>query len=1106
MQVSLGVALLFVCKTSPSVYILNKPEKQVNARFSGVVVYRTSMLPSITAYVSRNAVFKTELARLNDSNTREEPLIFPRCCPAALSFLVALIASQSNQARRIWVVADALPIQERIAAELPLWQQKGIFVPEREIHINNGLSDPDLVAERLEALKNVCAESDETRIIIVTATALKQQAAIFTTDSTASVELHVGTEIPPQQLVDKLVGYDFERVDQVIARGQWSLRGGILDVFPLQSAWPLRLEFFGDELESIRAFDVDSQLSFRKLENAELVLEEPQTERTLSDLITPNDWVISLPGCGVPGNVLIFDTAPDVADVSPELERLNEKDPLSIYGTPLGTFDTGDFVMQEARRALARQSLQKWKDDKWRVIMFFPHEGEKQRFEEICGEDDAWSGVQSRDGDLPFGFTIPEAKLAILSAAEIFGRYSSPHARRRADREDQLRRERAQAPLREIVPGDYVVHAAHGLGRFEGIVQDEKTEEQELHIRYAGDVLLRIPLSQGHLVSKYVGLGAKKPELSKLGDARWKRACQAAERAIRDYAAQLLEVQAERESNNGYAHPADSSWMWQFESSFPYRETPDQLRAINQCKADMESTRPMDRLICGDVGFGKTEVAIRAAFKCATGGKQAAILAPTTVLADQHYRTFRSRMSEYPVRIELLSRFTPPKKAAEIIEGLRDGSVDIVIGTHRLISKNVTFKNLGLAVIDEEQRFGVRHKEQFKRMFRMVDMLTLSATPIPRTLYVALMGARDMSTIDTAPLNRLPVQTAVCPYNEELIARAIERELARNGQVFFLHNRVSSIHKMAETLQRLAPKARIVVGHGQMDKSDLECVMRDFINGKADILLSTTIIESGIDIPNANTIIIDRADRFGLADLYQLRGRVGRGGHRAYAYLLLPEDALCTGDARKRVAAIKQYTELGSGFKIAMRDLEIRGAGNLLGTQQSGHIAAIGFELYCQLLRQSIDHLQGKAPVIRAEAQFKADFLCVSEASMATRTDADKLIGAYIPSLWVENTQMRMNCYTQLAKALTTDNVDDLERQWIDRFGKLPRQARNLLLCHKIKILATRRHITSVEISGQKLMLMRNNDYITLDRRFPRLQKIKPTDKLYETLRFLQEM
>ncbi len=1061
----------------------------------------------LTSYVARSSAFAPELARLYTTDTREEPLIFPRTCPAAFSFLVALIASQSKEARRIWVIADALPMQERVAAELPIWECPCIFVPEREIHVNNGLSDPDLAAERLEALRALSLTPSAPRVVVVTAAALDQPTPSFSqADSEATLYLKTGEEHAPERICSKLMAHGFERVEQVTARSQWSLRGGILDVFPLQSAWPLRIEFFGDEVESIRAFDVDSQLSFRKLADTELVLDEPPADRPLRTLIDRDDWVISLPGCGEKGNVLVFESPPDPADALPELDRLNERDPLAFFGSPLGSFDTGDFVMQEARRALARHNLRQWRESKWRMVMYFPHEGEKSRFEEICGDDPAWQAVQSRDGDLPFGFTVPGAGLAVLSAAEIFGRYSSPRARKRDDREDRLRRERAQAPLREISPGDLVIHSAHGLGRFVGIVRDDKTGEQELHIRYAGDVLLRIPLQQSHLVSKYVGLGAKTPELSRLGDARWRRACQAAERAVQDYAAQLLEVQAERESNTGYAHPADSSWMWQFESSFPYRETPDQLRAINQCKADMEAPRPMDRLICGDVGFGKTEVAIRAAFKCVTGGRQAAILAPTTVLADQHYRTFRSRMSEYPVRIELLSRFTPPKKAAEIIEGIRRGDVDIVIGTHRLISKNVNFKNLGLAVIDEEQRFGVRHKEQFKRMFRMVDMLTLSATPIPRTLYVALMGARDMSTIDTAPLNRLPVQTAVCPYNEELITRAIERELSRNGQVFFLHNRVQSIYRTAETLQRLVPKARIVIGHGQMDKSELECVMRDFVAGKADVLLSTTIIESGIDIPNANTIIIDRADRFGLADLYQLRGRVGRGGHRAYAYLLLPPDALCTSDARKRVAAIKQYTELGSGFKIAMRDLEIRGAGNLLGTQQSGHIAAIGFELYCQLLRQSIERLQGKAPTIRAEAQLKADFLCVSEAVLSTRADADKLIGAFIPEAWVESTQSRMSCYTQLAKALTEDDVDDLERQWTDRFGVLPRQARNLLIAHKIKIIATRRNISTVEISGQKLLLTRNKDYILLDRRFPRLNKIRPSDKLREALKFLREM
>jgi len=1059
----------------------------------------------LTEIVANSPAFAQEMERLRHGGTKKKPVIFPRTDKAAFSFLVAMVAAQSRGSRRVWVVADAMPMQERIAAELPLWEAPPcIFVPEQELHINNGISDPDLAAERLDALRLVSAAPESTQIVVVTAEGLQQGVPSFSRNNGLAIELKLNTEYQPERLVQEMTAYGFERVEQVTARGQWSLHGGIVDVFPLQTAWPLRIEFFGDNVESIRAFDIDSQLSFRKLDSAVLVLDEPPADRRLTDLVEEGDWVVSLPGSGVPGDVVIYDTLPDVQDVVPDIEKLNEKDALALFGMPLGSFGSGDFVMQEARREAARLTLQQWKCDKWRVVMFFPHEGEKKRFEEICGEDDAWSGVQGRDGELPFGFTVPAAKLAVLSAAEIFGRYSSPRTRRMDDRVDRMRRERAQAPLREISPGDLVIHSAHGLGKFVGIVKDEQSGEEELHIQYAGGVLLRVPLRQSYLVSKYVGLGAKPPELSKLGDARWRRACKAAEKAVADYAAQLLEIQAERESNSGYAHPADSAWMWQFESSFPYRETPDQLRAIQQTKADMESPRPMDRLICGDVGFGKTEVAIRAAFKCVTGGKQAAILAPTTVLADQHWRTFRERMSEYPVRIELLSRFTPAKKTREIIAGLKSGEVDIVVGTHRLISKDITFKALGLAVIDEEQRFGVRHKEQFKRMFRMVDMLTLSATPIPRTLYVALMGARDMSTIETAPLNRLPVQTAVCPYNEELIARAIKREMARNGQVFFLHNRVQSIHKVEETLHRLVPEARIVVGHGQMDKGDLECIMRDFVAGKADVLLATTIIESGIDIPNANTIIIDRADRFGLADLYQLRGRVGRGGHRAYAYLMLPREALCTGDARRRVAAIKQYTELGSGFKIAMRDLEIRGAGNLLGTQQSGHIAAIGFELYCQLLRQSVERLQGKMPTVRAEALIKADFLYLSEAALASLPDKRGYIGAYLPAAYIESTRTRMACYTELSRCATTDDADDLERRWIDRFGPPPSEVRNLLILTKIRITASQRHISAVEISGQKLMLTRNNDYILINRRFPRLDKIKPADKLAETLQLLQ--
>lgn len=1019
-----------------------------------------------------------------------------------------MVAHQCKEGQRIWIIADSLPIQERISAEFPLWSDIAcVFVPEQEWQIQQGTGDPDVAAERLEALYRISSKTEKKQAIVVTASDLKQLVPDFSQDAEATITLYAGkNDLPMEKLAQLLNTHGFDRCDQVTARNQWSMRGGILDVFPLQTAWPIRIEFFDDEIESIRAFDIDSQLSFRKLKQVDLLLDEPAKNTCLGDWIKPEDIIISLPGSGVAGDVLIYETPPDIADIAPEISQLNAQEPLSFYPTPLGSFDSGDFVMQEARRKYVHSILQRWRKDKWRIIMFFPHSGEKQRFEEICGQDEAWDAVQARDGALPFGFTVPSARLAILSSAEIFGRHTSPRHRRALSRENKLRMAQAQSPIREIEAGDLVIHAAHGLGQFIGIVKHEETGEEEIHIQYAGGVRLRIPLRQAHLISKYVGLGTKTPDLNRIGDARWKRACQAAERAIADYAAQLLEVQAERESNNGYSHPADSSWMWQFESSFPFRETPDQLRAIHQTKLDMESPRPMDRLICGDVGFGKTEVAIRAAFKCVTGGKQAALLAPTTVLADQHYRTFRERMSEYPVRIELLSRFTPARKVTQILAGLQNGEVDIVIGTHRLLSKDIVFRHLGLAIIDEEQRFGVQHKEQFKRSFRMVDMLTLSATPIPRTLYVALMGARDMSTIDTPPPNRLPVQTTVCPYNEEIIAKAIEMELSRKGQVFFLHNRVQSIYKMEAILHKLVPHARIVTGHGQMDKADLEKIMREFIDGKADILLATTIIESGIDIPNANTIIIDRADRFGLADLYQLRGRVGRSSQRAYAYLLLPEAALCTGDARRRVSAIKQYTALGSGFKIAMRDLEIRGAGNLLGTQQSGHIAAIGFELYCQLLRQSIDQLRGIKSPLRIDAQVKADFLCISEASMSTRADADSLLGAYIPSSYVQDTRSRMECYTRLAQAVADKDLDVLADQWKDRFGPLPSEVQYLILLQKIKIVASQRHIAMVEISGQKLMLMRNNDYILINRRFPRLQKKKPADKLAETWNLLCSM
>ena len=484
-----------------------------------------------------------------------------------------------------------------------------------------------------------------------------------------------------------------------------------------------------------------------------------------------------------------------------------------------------------------------------------------------------------------------------------------------------------------------------------------------------------MPVTEAHLVSKYVGAGKAHPPLNTLGGTRWRKAKEQAERAVRDVAAELLQIQAVRESQSGHAFKPDLPWQREFESAFIFEETPDQWRAIQETKSDMERPKPMDRLICGDVGFGKTEVAIRAAFKAVMDGKQVAVLVPTTVLAQQHFNTFRERMADYPIRIELLSRFRTRRQQQRVVKDLAAGGVDIVIGTHRLLQDDIAFKDLGLVVIDEEQRFGVLHKEKFKRLRTLVDVLTLSATPIPRTLYLALTGARDMSTIQTPPHDRLPVETIVTQFDERVIRDAIQRELNRGGQVFFLHNRVMTIQTMADRLKRLLPHARIVVGHGQMDSDELEEVMTKFVNGEADVLLSTTIIESGLDIPNANTIIIDHADRFGLSDLYQLRGRVGRYKHQAYAYLLLPRHVSLLTDVRKRISAIRQYSTLGSGFKIAMRDLEIRGAGNLLGSEQSGHITAVGFELYCQLLKQSVSAFKGEKVKPRVAVSVKLDFL-----------------------------------------------------------------------------------------------------------------------------------
>ncbi|MFT5906283.1 MAG: transcription-repair coupling factor (superfamily II helicase) [Cryomorphaceae bacterium] len=1018
---------------------------------------------------------------------------------SGLSFIIAAAAHQHGgkfAKSRVWFLSDQPRLNQALTAELDFWNiNSQILLEKNTDSATTELDDPEANADRLHTLSKIASESGELIITSSFDSPCPAPCAISLHDSS----LTTGSEQDPDLLIKSLEKAGFERVDHIHNRGQYALRGGILDIYTWQAPYPVRVEFFDTEIDSIREFDLNTQTSIRKINQAQLHLTEPEETATVADYIGENDLIITL-------------NVEELSKLFTHHLRITS-DPLaeiSIHPSPLGAFEAGDFVLQQNKRHAFTKQLAEWNTDGWDIHLIFSNKGEIERFTELMG-DSILNGIETSIGELAHGFTIPSAKLTIISSAELFGRYQTSNNRKNTHLEHQ-RRARGQADILDIEKGDLVVHTEYGIGRFQDITTDSDGTE-EINIRYRDKAILSVPIDQAHLLAKYVGMGGKTPVLSKLGDAKWSRARKSAEKSILDYAAQLLRLQAERQVEKGIGHPPDTKWMWEFENSFRYTETPDQLTAIEDAKADMECPKPMDRLICGDVGFGKTEVAIRAAFKAVTGGKQAAILVPTTVLAEQHWRTFRERMSDYPIRVELLNRFRKPAEIRSTIKGLADGSVDIVIGTHRLVSNDIKFHDLGVAIVDEEQRFGVKHKEKFKELFAGIDLLTLSATPIPRTLYLSLMGTRDMSTIDTAPPNKVPVQTSICGYDERIIRTAITREMDRGGQIFFLHNRVKTIEVMRDKIHALIPDAKIVIGHGQMEKDELEDVMRTFVKGAADILLATTIIESGIDIPNANTIIIDRADRFGLADLYQLRGRVGRGAQQAYAILLIPRDLTVGGDATKRINAIKQYTALGSGFKIAMRDLEIRGAGNLLGTKQSGHISSVGFDLYCQLLRQSIERLKGNINAIRIDVTLRADFLNFTETaaaqpqSLTNHKSQITYLDCYIPAAYMTEPTMRIRAYKQLAEAATEKVINQLKENWQDQYGKLPVPAQNLLQTTLLKISAAHANITSIEIKSQRLMLTRNNQYIMLSQtRFPRLTATNPRKKLAEANSMLKSI
>ena len=945
-------------------------------------------------------------------------------------------------------------------------------------------------------------------------------AALFRTEppdfyGQLALQLRVGEQVPLEDLIAHLESIGYCRREPVEMVGEYSVRGGILDVFPPESPRPLRVEFFGDQIESMRRFDVETQRSVLKVEEAALLplAEYPRSAALFEQLrfdtgyAEEPGWEFRVPLVR-PRHHTIFSLTRDPVVIWDEPELLEAssrrlwsrlEDPGRQHPCPPELNYLRWQELQEAVNALSCVELRELEMDAGdlripsrepmrfqgnmqvaiaevrtlieqgaRVVFIVPSAGEIERLADIFQEYSIpFQPALEADQDTPpylaeraymagpaastflvkgsirRGAVLPEARLALFGSDDLFGS-SELLARPPAGKRSLAT---FTAGLEGLKTGDYVVHAEHGVGRFLGLREMGQGELRGdfMLLEYAGGAKLYVPLTRMDLVQRYRGAGDAAPALDRLGGATWARTKSRVKAKLRDMADELLKLYAERKLAEGFAFSPDSNWQREFEDAFEFTPTPDQLAAVRDIKRDMESRGVMDRLLCGDVGYGKTEVAMRAAFKALADGKQVAVLAPTTVLAFQHYETFKRRFAPFPVRIEMVSRFRSAKEIQAVLADLAGGKVDILIGTHRLLSKDVVFGDLGLLVIDEEQRFGVRHKERLKQLKKNVDVLTMSATPIPRTLHMALAGIRDLSVIETPPKDRLAIHTVVARFDPELIRAAIEQELARGGQVYFLHNRVDTIWSRASLIQQLAPQARIGVGHGQMPEAELERVMLGFMQHQFDVLVSTTIIENGLDIPLANTIVVDGAERYGLSELYQLRGRVGRSNRRAYAYLLIPNDTELSELARKRLAALKEFSELGAGFKIAALDLELRGAGNLLGGEQHGHISAVGFDMYVRLLEETVQELKGEPLPVEV------------------RSNLNLGLDLRIPSDYIEDEHQRLRAYKQIAEAGDAGRAERLLAEFEDRYGPPPESVHTLLRYSRLKSLAERLGIEAVE-------------------------------------------
>lgn len=947
-----------------------------------------------------------------------------------------------------------------------------------------------LIRQRMKVIKALLEEKDLTVVISIdgcmdfleSLEKIKEQLIHYESDSTVDTE----------QLKNQLVALGYERVGQVEMPGQFSVRGGIVDIYCLTEENPWRIELWGDEIDSIRSFDPESQRSLENLEELTIYpavehigdkdmvsfLDYFPEERTIIFLDEPNR--LTEKGGAVeeeyrqsrmhreekgsrnlPENWLC-----SFEQLQKELNKRNCISVCALEPKQAGWKVREKFYLEVKSISAYNNSfellvkdLHQYKKQGYRIALL---SGSRTRAERLAKDlqEEGLAAFYGQDYDREIcpgeimvvyghakkGFEYPLIKFAVMTESDIFGQEQKKKKKKKNYSGSRIQ------DFAELSIGDFVVHEKHGLGIYRGIekVEVDRIVKDYIKIEYRGGSNLYIPATQLDCLQKYSGADASKaPKLNKLGTQEWNKTKSKVRGAVKNIAKELVELYAVRQEKEGYVCGPDTVWQREFEEMFPYEETEDQLSAIEDAKRDMESTRIMDRLICGDVGYGKTEVALRAAFKEVQESRQVAYLAPTTILAQQIYNTFVQRMKEFPVRVELLCRFRTPAQQKKAIEDLKKGQVDVIIGTHRILSKDVQFKNLGLLIVDEEQRFGVTHKEKIKQLKKDVDVLTLTATPIPRTLHMSLIGIRDMSVLEEPPMDRMPIQTYVMEYDEETVREAINRELRRGGQVYYVYNRVTDIADVALRIAKLVPDARVDFAHGQMSERELENVMYSFVNGDIDVLVSTTIIETGLDISNVNTMIIHDSDRYGLSQLYQLRGRIGRSNRTAYAFLMYRKNVMLKETAEKRLAAIREYTDLGSGFKIAMRDLELRGAGNLLGAQQHGHMNAVGYDLYCKMLNEAVKEAKG----IHTMEDFE--------------TSVDLNVDAYIPDSYISNEFQKLDIYKRIAGIETQQDYDDMLEELLDRFGEPGKAVLNLLAIAKLKAIAHQGYVTEIKQTGK---------------------------------------